>query len=106
MKEDDIPLLVNHLLKKCNENLKPEAQKGITKEGMDVLINYSWPGNVRELENVIERAVILEDSQEIQVEALPDKLRSRERSPQRLITDRDLRVRSRRQEIQPYQSRA
>jgi DNA-binding NtrC family response regulator len=87
-RKDDIPLLVNHFLAKFNENLKPEAQKGIANTAMDVLINYSWPGNVRELENVIERAVILEDSQEIQVESLPEKLSSRERSPQRLITDR------------------
>ena len=39
---------------------------------MDVLVGYDWPGNVRELENVIERAVILEDSEVITVEALPD----------------------------------
>jgi DNA-binding NtrC family response regulator len=87
-RKDDIPLLVTHFLKKFNENLKTEAQKGITKDAMDVLISYSWPGNVRELENVIERAVILEESNEIQVEALPDKLRARDASPRQLITDR------------------
>jgi DNA-binding NtrC family response regulator len=87
-RKDDIPLLVTHFLNKFNENLKTEAQKGITKDAMDVLINYGWPGNVRELENVIERAVILEDSNEIQVDALPDKLRSRDASPRQLITDR------------------
>lgn len=87
-RRDDIPLLVNHFLKKFNENLKREAQKTISKEAMDVLINYTWPGNVRELENVIERAVILEDTQEIQVESLPDKVRTRDRGTQRLITDR------------------
>jgi DNA-binding NtrC family response regulator len=87
-RKDDIPLLVNHFLAKFNENLKAEARKGISKEAMDVLINYSWPGNVRELENIIERAVILEESNEIQVEALPDKLRCRETSPRQLITDR------------------
>jgi DNA-binding NtrC family response regulator len=87
-RKDDIPLLVNHFLKKFNENLRPEAQKGISTDALEVLANYSWPGNVRELENVIERAVILEETQEIQVEALPEKLRSRERSDQQLITDR------------------
>ena len=87
-RRDDVPLLVSHFLKKFNDNLAPEAQKGITKESMDILINYSWPGNVRELENVIERAVILEDSQEITAESLPDKLRFKESSPQRLIRDR------------------
>jgi DNA-binding NtrC family response regulator len=87
-RKDDIPLLVNHFLAKFNENLQEDARKAISDEAMEVLINYSWPGNVRELENVIERAVILEDGKEIQVEALPEKLRSRERSPRRLITDR------------------
>ena len=42
---------------------------------------------MRELENVIERAVILEDARNITVSALPDKLRRREPSSQRLITD-------------------
>jgi len=87
-RKDDIPLLVTHFLSKFNENVKTEARKGISKEAVDVLINYSWPGNVRELENVIERAVILEESNEIQVEAIPDKLRSRDANPQQLITDR------------------
>ena len=85
---DDIPLLVSHFLKKFNEVRKLEAQRAISKEAMDVLTNYSWPGNVRELENVIERAVILEETTEIQVESLPEKLRLRETSPQSLITDR------------------
>jgi len=87
-RKDDIPLLVAHFLNKFNKHLKEDAQKGIVKDAMDVLTNYSWPGNVRELENVIERAVILEDSNDIQVESLPEKLRSREPNPERLITDR------------------
>jgi DNA-binding NtrC family response regulator len=87
-RKDDIPLLVTHFLNKFNDGLRAEAQKTISKQSLEVLINYSWPGNVRELENVIERAVILEDSSEITVESLPDKLRQRERSQQSLITDR------------------
>ncbi|UCG52395.1 MAG: sigma-54-dependent Fis family transcriptional regulator [Candidatus Latescibacterota bacterium] len=87
-RKDDIPLLVSHFLKKFNDRLDSKAQKAISKGAMDVLVNYSWPGNVRELENVIERAVILEETGEIQVESLPDKLRLREQSSQQLITDR------------------
>ena len=86
-REDDIPLLVDHFLKKHNASLAPERQKGVSPEAMEVLVDYDWPGNVRELENVIERAVILEDSRNITVSALPDKLRRREPSSQRLITD-------------------
>jgi DNA-binding NtrC family response regulator len=87
-RRDDVPLLVNHFLTKFNDSLEPEKQKGITKESMEVLMGYDWPGNVRELENVVERAVILEDSKLITVESLPDKLRRREPSTQRLITDK------------------
>ena len=38
---------------------------------MNLLISYAWPGNVRELENIIERAVILEDTEVIREENLP-----------------------------------
>ncbi len=87
-RRDDIPLLINHFLAKFNSVNGPEKQKGITKEAIEVLTGYDWPGNVRELENVIERAVILEDAEDITVESLPDKIRFREHGSQRLITDR------------------
>jgi DNA-binding NtrC family response regulator len=87
-RRDDIPLLVNHFLKKFNDSLNPEKQKGICKEAMDVLMGYDWPGNVRELENVLERAVILEDDKNISPASLPDKINRRETGSQRLITDK------------------
>jgi len=87
-RRDDIPLLVNHFLKKFNDSLSPEKQKGICKEAMDVLMGYDWPGNVRELENMVERAVILEDGKNISPVSLPDKINRRETGSQRLITDK------------------
>jgi len=87
-RKDDVPLLVDHFLKKYNERMPAEAQKSISKEAMDVLVGYSWPGNVRELENVIERAVILEELPEIQVSSLPEKLISQDAASATLITDR------------------
>jgi len=73
-RRDDIPLLVDHFLKLASE--KMGRGKGITKQAMDLLINYDWPGNVRELENIIERAVILEEGDEITVDSLPDKIKN------------------------------
>jgi transcriptional regulator with PAS, ATPase and Fis domain len=87
-RKDDVPLLVNHFLKKYNERTSAETPKTISREAMEVLAAYAWPGNVRELENVIERAVILEESPEIKVESLPEKLRSRGEAHTSLITDR------------------
>jgi two-component system, NtrC family, response regulator PilR len=87
-RKDDVPLLVTHFLKKYNDRTSADAPKGISKDAMEVLANYTWPGNVRELENVIERAVILEETSEIQVESLPEKLRSRGEAHANLITER------------------
>lgn len=59
-RKDDIPLLVDHFIRKYNEENERHL-KGVTPETMQLLINYRWPGNVRELENAIERAVVLAD---------------------------------------------
>ena len=87
-RRDDIPLLVQHFLKKHNEGLPAGRQKGMSNDAMDILVGYDWPGNVRELENVVERAVILEETGVIGPSAMPEKLRFREPTTQHLITDR------------------
>ncbi|RMG03871.1 MAG: sigma-54-dependent Fis family transcriptional regulator [Nitrospirae bacterium] len=71
---DDIPLLARYFLDQYSaENRKP--LRGISKEAMDILISYPWFGNVRELRNVIERAVVLSEGDEIRPEDLPDSVR-------------------------------
>ncbi len=55
---DDIPLLVDHFIKKCGANLGKENLE-ISPEALRLLVNLPWEGNVRELENTIERAGIL-----------------------------------------------
>ncbi len=72
-RREDIPLLVDHFLKRHAQN--GAAAKAISKESMDVLMKYDWPGNVRELENVVERAVILDESGVIEPADLPEKVR-------------------------------
>ena len=63
-RKDDIPLLVDHFLKKkCRDmNL---SLKRLSEGAMDSLTRYPWPGNVRELENIIERTVVLVDRDQI-----------------------------------------
>lgn len=73
-RKDDIPLLVNHFLAKY----KPAASSSpvpIASEAMRCLLDYSWPGNIRELENVIERAVILSNTDRIEAKDLPAEVR-------------------------------
>ncbi len=66
---EDIPMLVNHFLKKYSQLLGKEVQE-ISSYGLQVLMNYHFPGNVRELENIIERGVALAGSNIILPESL------------------------------------
>ena len=66
----DLKVLAEHFLKKYVVENKKEIG-GISDEAMHVMQLHSWPGNVRELENVMERAVILTNSAEIQPRDLP-----------------------------------
>jgi len=56
-RKDDIPLLVDHYVKKISRRMGKVIEM-VSEKVMDVLQDYHWPGNVRELENVLERAVI------------------------------------------------
>jgi DNA-binding NtrC family response regulator len=69
-RRDDIPLLVEHFLRKFNPEMG-KALRGASPEAMAVLMRYDWPGNVRELQNAIERAVILQDGPQLQPEDFP-----------------------------------
>jgi transcriptional regulator with GAF, ATPase, and Fis domain len=68
---DDIPLLANYFTAKYSEKCKRKVT-GLTSEARECLLNYDWPGNVRELENAIERAIVLGQTDQIQLEDLPE----------------------------------
>jgi len=55
---EDIPYLVDHLLKKISQQMKRDV-KGLTPKAMEKLMQHDWPGNVRELENTLEYAVTM-----------------------------------------------
>jgi len=57
VRKGDIPLLVEHIIKKFNERLKKHIQ-GIADDAVQTLEGHSWPGNIRELENVLERTIL------------------------------------------------
>jgi len=67
---EDIPLLVKHFLEKFN----PGQEQAVSPEAMGLLFSYEWPGNIRELQNVVERAVILSQGNEIKPHHLPREI--------------------------------
>jgi DNA-binding NtrC family response regulator len=73
-RDGDIPLLAHYFLAQKSQAMKKDIHE-IDRNVMDLLCKYSWPGNVRELENVIERAVALENGPVIREEDLPEFIR-------------------------------
>jgi DNA-binding NtrC family response regulator len=78
-RRDDIPLLLEHFLRKFAEKNQRDVT-GLTAAARDALLKYDYPGNVRELENVVERAILLCRGRVIDVEDLPATVRPGQRS--------------------------
>jgi len=72
-RKEDIQILASHFLKKYSEELSKNILK-ISPEALQILLDYEYPGNVRELQNIIERAVALEGSQELSAHHLSSYL--------------------------------
>jgi|TARA_R110001592_G_scaffold106510_2_gene298962 PAS domain S-box-containing protein len=66
---DDLPLLVKHFLDKVCRRVN-QPQPTITLGQMQILQQYTWPGNIRELENIIERQIILANSDKVNFDFL------------------------------------
>jgi len=73
-RKEDIPLLAYHFLDRSTKETLKQI-KGISKEAMNLLLEYEWPGNVRELEHAIEGAVIMSDQETLIPQDLPKTLR-------------------------------
>jgi transcriptional regulator with PAS, ATPase and Fis domain len=72
-KKTDIPILVEHFLKKLNET--HGHKKAISKEVLQAMIDYSWPGNIRQLESALERAYIMCEEETIGIGHVPDEIK-------------------------------
>ena len=70
---DDVLLLANYYIAHFNDRLRKQI-RGLSPEVEDIFRRYPWPGNVRELRNVIERVMILEDSDRVTTVWLPRDL--------------------------------
>jgi transcriptional regulator with PAS, ATPase and Fis domain len=71
---EDILLLLNLFVEENNREHSKNI-KGFSEEAKRLLVRYSWPGNVRELKNVVERAMILTDREEITPKELPFEMK-------------------------------
>ena len=83
---EDTPMLVEHFLRKKSSQLNKDLPR-VNERALQELMNYSWPGNIRELENVIERAVVLCEREEIGLNDLPILLGDPSRTTLRLLRE-------------------
>jgi PAS domain S-box-containing protein len=66
-RREDIPLLVQYFIDRFARKAG-KSIRGLNRKTLDLLQSYSWPGNIRELQNVIERSVIVCESENFSVD--------------------------------------
>ena len=64
---EDIPLLVEYFIDRYASKMGKKI-RGINRKSLDLLRSYFWPGNIRELQNIIERAVIVCDTEVLSID--------------------------------------
>lgn len=77
---DDILLLAQHMVDELSRRHNRSARL-ISTEAMEALLEYHWPGNIRELRNVIERAIVICESEQIEKRHLPGHITGQKPSP-------------------------
>jgi two-component system response regulator HydG len=80
-RREDIPLLVDHFLRKAREKHARSPAERLAPAALAKMMAHAWPGNVRELEHVIERAVILAREATIAASDLPASVGTSEATP-------------------------
>jgi len=86
-RREDIPLLVEHFIRKFSRLSGKEIQ-GFSPEAFPILMSHDFPGNVRELENIIEYATVVCKNGMVGVEHLPDYFKNQEESKTKTLSER------------------
>lgn len=73
-RREDIPLLVDHFLERFNNQMKRDIE-GVSKEVLDIFMEYPWVGNIRELEHAIEHAFVVCHDSTLALRHLPPEIR-------------------------------
>ncbi|TCO71351.1 sigma-54-dependent transcriptional regulator [Marinisporobacter balticus] len=76
-RKEDIEVLIDYFVNQYNVTLD-KSVKGMTKEALEICTNYEWKGNVRELKNLLERVMIFQEDDWIDVENLPQNIISQQ----------------------------
>ena len=63
-RQEDIPVLIDYYIEKYSQELRGKATTRLSRDAFVKLSAYSWPGNVRELQNVLQRVIVLGESEE------------------------------------------
>ncbi|NLY94532.1 MAG: sigma-54-dependent Fis family transcriptional regulator [Myxococcales bacterium] len=90
-RKEDIPLLVEHFVERCNARLGTRIHT-VSPKAMRHLMAYSYPGNVRELENLIERSVVLAEGETLEADDLPEHLTRRPDPIERVLRSDELSI--------------
>jgi len=90
MRKEDIPLLCNRLIDKINQDYGRNIEK-VSDGAISKLLKYNWPGNVRELENVLGRAIIFMNYNELEIQEyhLPEFVGSHVEANQTVLTNQN-----------------
>lgn len=70
-RKEEIPFLLAHFISEYNKKYKTHTR--LSREAVEVLVNYRWPGNVRELTNLIEHLIVVTNEPLIKPDHLPGK---------------------------------
>jgi len=74
-RKEDIPLLIEEFLQRYSRELQKPVT-GVSDDALFRMIEYAWPGNIRELLNVMERAILIAETDRIELRDLPDSVKS------------------------------
>lgn len=70
-RKEDIPILIDHFLKKIKKDHSEFADLEISRQALNKCVSYNWPGNIRQLKNAILQGAVLSYGQTIESEHLP-----------------------------------
>jgi PAS domain S-box-containing protein len=90
-RKEDIPLLINSFISHLNMRTG-KTISGVSHNAMELFMDYPWPGNIRELKNAMEYAFVTTEGHSIQLDNLPKKISSQQKSspsPVLALTARD-----------------